>query len=202
MSNMKRGSRLAATALRLTGWHLDVDLPDDPRYVLVVAPHTSNWDFVVGFTAKLAVGLQLYVMAKHTLFRGPFGRWLRWVGGLPIDRRASRGFIGQMTDAFARSDYMVLAITPEGTRSRTEYWKSGFYHIARAAQVPIVLAALDYRRKTVSAGELIMPTGDVEADMARIRAYFGDKQGKRPAQQGPVRLRPQGPEEENAVANG
>lgn len=199
MSNMKRGSRLAATALRLTGWRLDVDLPDDPRYVLVVAPHTSNWDFVVGFTAKLAVGLQLYVMAKHTLFRGPFGRWLRWVGGLPIDRRASRGFIGQMTDAFAGSDYMVLAITPEGTRSRTEHWKSGFYHIARAAQVPIVLAALDYRRKTVSAGERIMPTGDVDADMARIRAYFDDKQGKRPANQGPVRLRPR---EEKAVANG
>lgn len=199
MSNTKRGSRLAAMALRAAGWRLDINLPDDPRYVLVVAPHTSNWDFVVGFTAKLAVGLQLYVMAKHTLFRGPFGRWLRWVGGLPIDRRASRGFIGQMTDAIARSDYMVLAITPEGTRSHTQYWKSGFYHIAQAAGVPIVLAALDYRAKVVSVGQRLMPTGDVESDMDLIRAYYENKQGKRPAEQGPVRLRPR---EEKAVVNG
>lgn len=199
MSNFKRGSRLAAACLRMAGWRLEIDLPDDPRYVLVVAPHTSNWDFVVGFTAKIAVGLQLNVMAKHTLFRGLFGRWLRWLGCLPVDRRAPRGFIGQMSDAFAHSDYMVLAITPEGTRSYTEYWKSGFYHIARAAGVPIVLASLDYGAKVVNAGERIEPTGDIDADMARIRAYFEGRQGKRPSQQGPVRLRPS---ESRAAANG
>lgn len=199
MSNFKRGSRLAAAGLRLTGWRLEVDLPDDPRYVLVVAPHTSNWDFVVGFAAKMAVGLQLKVMAKHTLFRGLFGRWLRWMGCLPVNRQAPSGFIGQMVDAFAARPYMVLAITPEGTRAYTDYWKSGFYHIARAADVPIVLAALDYGAKVVSAGERIEPSGDVEADMARIRAYFGGKHGKHPAQQGPVRLRPA---ERRAVVNG
>ncbi|MBA1148983.1 lysophospholipid acyltransferase family protein [Ectothiorhodospiraceae bacterium WFHF3C12] len=199
MSNLKSGSRLAAACLRLAGWRLNVDLPDDPRYVLVVAPHTSNWDFVVGFAAKIAVGLQLKVMAKHTLFRGLFGRWLRWMGCLPVDRRAPRGFIGQMADAFDHGDYMVLAITPEGTRSYTEYWKSGFYHIARAAGVPIVLASLDYGARVVSAGERIETTGDMEADMALIRAYYEGKQGKRPSEQGPVRFRPS---EEKAVVNG
>lgn len=199
MSNFKPGSRLAAAGLRLFGWRLDVNLPDDQRYVLVVAPHTSNWDFVVGFAAKIAVGLQLNVMAKHSLFRGLFGRWLRWMGCLPVDRRAPRGFIGQMADAFERSEYMVLAITPEGTRSYTDYWKAGFYHIAWAARVPIVLASLDYGARVVSVGERIEPTGDMEADMAPIRAFFADKRGKRPSQQGPVRFRPV---EEQSVVNG
>jgi len=190
MVEQQRRSRLAAGLLRLLGWRLEVTLPEEPSYVLVVAPHTSNWDFFYGYAAKMAVGLDLFIMAKHTLFRGPLGHVLRRLGVIPVDRRAAHGVIGQMAETFRRSERLVLAITPEGTRSRTTYWKPGFYHIARDAGVPIALAFLDYRGKRVGIGGVVYPSGDINADMASIRAFYSDKYGRRPQEQGEVRLRP------------
>ncbi|MEX0730772.1 MAG: lysophospholipid acyltransferase family protein [Aquisalimonadaceae bacterium] len=186
---MRLWRRFCSGVLRAAGWRIRVPDALPARCVVVVAPHTSNWDFFVGYPAKVALGLDLRFMAKHSLFRGPCGWWLRRAGGLPVDRRNAQGLIGQSVESFARRERFMLVITPEGTRGRTDYWKSGFYHIAREAGVPILLAYLDYGRREVGIGLQVMPSGDVGADMAGIRAFYDDKQGRIPANQGPVMLR-------------
>jgi len=180
---------LAKTLLRLFGWRVAGPAPDLPKYVLVVAPHTSNWDFLVMLALAATLRLKVTWMGKHTLFRPPFGRIMRRLGGLPINRSARHNAVEQAIESFRTSDRLELAILPEGTRKRAPYWKSGFYHIARGANVPIALGFADYQRKVGGIGRVFMPSGDIEADMAIIRDFYTGIVGKRPEQFGEIQLR-------------
>ena len=177
--------------LRLFGWRAEGSLDDLPKCVLVVAPHTSNWDFPVMLALAIALRIKATWMGKHTLFRPPFGWLMRWLGGLPIDRGARHNVVEQAVESFRTRDRLVLAVLPEGTRKRTPYWKSGFYHIAMGAKVPIALGYADYRRKVGGIGRVIVPSGDVDADMALIREFYSGMAGKRPEQFGEIRLKSQ-----------
>jgi 1-acyl-sn-glycerol-3-phosphate acyltransferase len=189
------GARLARGLLALGGWRTVFVPPPAPKTVIVVYPHTSNWDFVVGFLARAVVGLRCHFVAKASLFRGVFGAWLRRVGGIPVDRQAPIGFVDQVVLHFKRSDAFHLVFTPEGTRARTEHWKSGFYRVARAAQVPVGLAFIDYGRRAVGVGEWIALTGDEKRDLDRMRAFYAGKVGRHPDQQSPIRFAPPAEEE-------
>ena len=170
-------------------WGVVGEVPPLRKMVIIGAHHTSNWDFVIGMLAARALGVRIRFLGKHTLFRTPFGWFFRMLGGIPVDRSRPGGIIGQITAAFAGADEMVLVIAPEGTRSHRPYWRSGFYEIARAADVPIVLATLDASTRRVRIGPTIVTTGDVHADMDRIREYFGRYRGIKPEQAGTVRLK-------------
>ncbi len=183
--------------LRLLGWDIEGCYPAVPKYVLVVAPHTSNWDFVYGFIVSRAIDLGFpHWLGKDALFRPPLGAVLRKLGGIPVDRRASQQYVDRVAADFARQPHFVLAITPEGTRGKTEYWKTGFYYMALRAGVPIVLGYLDYGRKLVGLGPVFVPTGDIEADFTMIRTFYGGIRGKHPDKQGEVRIRPRPPSTE------
>jgi 1-acyl-sn-glycerol-3-phosphate acyltransferase len=159
--------------LRLAGFHLEGEYPADAtHYVMIVAPHTSNWDFVVGLFAKWALGLHVRFLAKHTLFRFPLGVFLRWWGGMPIDRHAPGGVVGGAVDAFRNTEFFALVITPEGTRRKTDAWKSGFYRIAQEAGVPILPVVFDYPKRAVRFHPLFRPTGDYEKDLPRLQAFY------------------------------
>ena len=185
------GSPAAGALLRAAGWRVRFDGLPARQGVAIVYPHTSNWDFVVGLLAKWSVGIPVTFWGKASLFRVPlFGRWL---GGRPVDRDAPNGIVGQMADelkAAVREDrFMWLALSPEGTRRRGDNWRSGFYHVAWAAQVPLALVYFDFAERVVGVDEFIVLSGDIDADMARIRDYLGSRVGKRPSQATPVRLK-------------
>lgn len=192
---MARSSSLRERAGRLVlglfGWSVEDRLPPASRYVCIGAPHTSNWDLPVGLGAMLALDLPARWVGKHTLFRGPMGPLMRSVGGVPVDRTVSQDFVSQVADRFRRAEErdepFVLVIAPEGTRSPADRWRTGFYHIAREAGVPIALGYADYPSRRTGVGGWIEPSGDLEADMEEIRAFYADKTGKRPGKQGPVR---------------
>jgi 1-acyl-sn-glycerol-3-phosphate acyltransferase len=184
----------ARLSLKLAGWRVDDRFPRDDKYVLVVAFHTSNWDFIYGILAKWSLQERLNFVAKHTLFRAPFGYMFRAMGGIPVDRRMRHGFIDKMVEQFSCRDVMKLAILPEGTRSHVKYWKTGFYYIAVQAKVPIALGYFDYANKIVGVGKTFYPSGDIEKDMHVIREFYADKTGKHPQNQGPICLRPDGDE--------
>lgn len=181
-------ARLGAAVLRALGWQMRLAQPVPDRCVIVVYPHTSNWDFVIGLAAKWYFGMHFRFLAKDTLFRWPFGVFLRRWGGLPIDRRSSHGVIGGLAQRFAQETDCKLVITPEGTRAHTETWKSGFYHLARAANVPVGLGFIDYGRRECGIGGYFDLTGDVDADMARIAAFYADRRGRRPELAGRIQL--------------
>ena len=176
--------------LRLLRWRVVLAQPVPMRCVIVIAPHTSNWDFVIGLAAKWYIGIHFRFFGKDTLVRWPLaGALVRW-GGIPVDRRASHGVIATLAARFREEPDFRLVIAPEGTRSRTAHWKSGFYHLARAAGVPIGLAFIDYARREIGIGAYVDLTGDEAADMAGVAAFYAAKVGKRPANAGPVRLAP------------
>jgi len=183
--------------LALWGWKAEGDEPPFDKYVLIAAPHTTNWDLPFTLALAFVFDVRVHWMGKHTLFQAPHGWFLKWLGGVPIERHLRKNVVQQMADRFAGSEEFVLAVPTEGTRSRTEYWKSGFYHIARQAQVPIVMGYLDYARRAGGFGGVLHPTGDLRADMDRVRAFYADKIGKYPERFGPVRLREE--EEEEAA---
>ncbi len=168
--------RLAAALGRfmmgIRGWRVEGGFPDIPRMVLIVAPHTSNWDFLTGTWVKLAMRMGARFVGKHTLFRGPLGVLMRWLGGVPVDRSNAAGFVEETARVLRESERMTLVLAPEGTRKHTDRWKSGFYRIAVAAGVPIVLAGFDYPRKVIFFGPTIEPTGDYERDLALIQSHF------------------------------
>jgi 1-acyl-sn-glycerol-3-phosphate acyltransferase len=185
---MTASARAARLALRALGWTC-VDLPARPvRAVMVVYPHTSNWDFPVGLLAKVALRLDARWVGKDTLFRPPFGRLMRWLGGIPVNRREHTGFVARMTEELRDRDRFLLTIAPEGTRGRRPGWKSGFYRIARAADVPVLVAVIDYARRRVGMVASIALTGDEPADMARIAECFQGCRGRRPELASPIRL--------------
>ncbi|WP_169751189.1 lysophospholipid acyltransferase family protein [Wenzhouxiangella marina] len=152
--------------------------PGTGRCVVIFAPHTSNWDFVVGILAAWGIGLKVHWIGKSSLFDSPLGPLFRFWGGIPVDRSQRGGMIEQMAERFAGTDDFILAIAPEGTRSHTDHWKSGFWHIARAAQVPVVMAFIDYRRKQIGLGDSFLPGEDIETDFEQIRAFYADKRGR------------------------
>ena len=180
--------------LWLVGWKMVGERPRLKKYVIIAAPHTSNWDVPLMLSLAYVYGIPVSWVGKHTLFRPPLGWLIRLLGGVPVDRRARHNAVQQMVDEFARRESFYLLITPEGTRGRTEYWKSGFYHIARGAGVPLVLGKLDFKRKLGGLVDVVDLTGDIKADMDRLRAFYHDVEGKYPNDFGPVRLR-----EESAV---
>jgi 1-acyl-sn-glycerol-3-phosphate acyltransferase len=191
-----RGSRIAWLLLKLVGWTLRYDGTPPGCGVVIAYPHTSNWDFVVGIIAKWALGVPLIYLGKDSLFRIPVLGWLmRLWGGMPVDRGSSHGVIAQMTDhlkaAQARGERVWLALSPEGTRKRTEYWRSGFYHIAVAAQMPIGLAYFNFAKREIGVHSFLLPSSDAQADLAEIaRCYAECAQAMRPEKAGPIKFRP------------
>lgn len=185
---------ISRAILRLLGWKVEATLPDTRKYVLIGAPHTSNWDFALMLLLKSAIGLKVHWIGKHSLFRWPRGWLMRQLGGIPVDRRFPHKYVDQIVAAFRQRDEMILVVAPEGTRKWTEYWKSGFYYIALGAGVPIAMGFADYPRKVGGIGASFMPTGDIAADIARIRAFYADKQGLHPENQGEIRVRPREPQ--------
>lgn len=188
-----RGSAVARALLRLAGWTLLFDGLPAKQGVAIVYPHTSNWDFVVGLIAKWAIGFHPTFWGKDSLFRIPLlGAFMRRVGGVPVDRAHAHGIVGQMAQALdeARRDdrFLWLALAPEGTRSRTEGWRSGFYHVTRQAQVPLALVVIDYGHRQVGFKHFLQLGGDLQADLDAIRLGFGDAAGKRPHLASPIRL--------------
>jgi len=166
------------TVLRLSNWRLEGAFPDVPRCVVAVAPHTSNWDFPVGASAMFALDLKLKFIGKHTLFVWPFAGFLRWMGGIPVDRSAAHGVVGEAVDAFRAAPAFMLVIAPEGTRSKVHRFKSGFLHIARGAGVPVALVALDWGTRTVRIGPVVEVGKDIEAERARIEGYYAQFRGR------------------------
>ena len=175
---MKRA--ISSFILRLFGWTVEVDVPDYPKCVICVAPHTSNWDFFIGKLAYLSIGRYAGFMMKKEWFFFPLGLIFKAVGGIPVDRSRKSSLVDQMARKFAGSKQFHLAITPEGTRKANPNWKKGFYFIALKAQVPIMLIGIDYPTKTITSTKAIMPTGDFEKDMHEIKLYFKDFRGKIP----------------------
>ena len=164
--------------LKALGWRVACEIPDVPRFVVAVGPHTSNWDFVVGAAAMFALDLRLSFLGKHTLFRGPFAPLLRWMGGIPVDRSSPHGVVAEAVAAFHRQPQRILAIAPQGTRRRGAPFKSGFLHIARGARVPVLLATLDYATRVVSLGPMFEPGEDLVADLKRVEDHFAGVRGK------------------------
>lgn len=175
--------------LRIFGWQIHYTDPCTRRYVMIVSPHTSNWDFPIGYAANVALGLQTHWLGKHTLFKPPFGFIMKAMGGIPVYRDSAENLVSQVAQRFAESDRLILAMTPEGTRSKVAYWKSGFWRIARAAGVPIVMATLDYGRKQIVVSPPFHPGDDRQKDFERIDAFYSGRVGKHPQRQGPVRVR-------------
>ena len=169
---------LGSLLLRLAGWRIEGELPDVPKVVIAVAPHTTNWDFVIGVLTLWALDVRISFLGKHTLFRGWFGRWMRSIGGIPVDRSQAHGIVGETVVAFNRVERMVLAIAPEGTRQLNKGFKTGFLHIAHEAKVPVLLAFFDFSRKAVGFGPLFEPSGDVEGDMKKILDFYRPVRGK------------------------
>lgn len=161
------------------GWRVEGEVPDLPKFVIAVAPHTSNWDFVIGAATMFALDLRLSFIGKHTLFRWPFDMLLRWMGGIPVDRSAPHGLVEDTVRSFAAADRLVLAIAPQGTRKRVQRYKSGFLRIARGAGVPVVLASLDYAARCVRLGPAFAPGSDIDAELARVEEFFSRVKGKR-----------------------
>ena len=160
-------------------FRVEGEIPDVAKLVVSVAPHTSNWDFIIGMGAMFALDLNIKFLAKHTLFRPPMGAIFRWMGGIPVDRTSSHGVVGDAVQAFAARDKLLLAIAPEGTRSHVEHFRSGFLHIAHGARVPLLLAAFDWNQRCVRLGPLFAQTDDIAADLARIEAFYAPIRGKR-----------------------
>jgi 1-acyl-sn-glycerol-3-phosphate acyltransferase len=182
------GRSLGALYLRLFGWRVEGRVPEIGKAVLIAAPHTSGWDLPFMLATASVFGVKLSWLGKRELFRWPF-RWLfRRLGGLPVDRGSSHRLVEQAVDWFTDIDRLFLAIAPSGTRRRTEHWKSGFYHIARGAGVPVMCTFLDYRRKVSGIGPTFMPSGNVRADMDVIRRFYADITSRYPELTTPVHL--------------
>jgi len=186
---MRLSRGVARLILLVLGWRVEGVAPPINKYVLIAAPHTSNWDLLFMLAAGAQLGIRTAWMGKHTLFRWPLGALLRALGGIPVDRTGPNEAVGQIAAAMLHAQRMVIAIPPEGTRKRSEYWKSGFYHIAQSAQVPIVLTYLDYGRKCAGIGPALDSRLPAKVLMAKAREFYQTITPKYPDRFGPVRLR-------------
>jgi 1-acyl-sn-glycerol-3-phosphate acyltransferase len=180
---------MARLCLFLSGWKAEGEKPAAATYVLIAAPHTSNWDLFYLLALAWLLGVKVSWMGKQSLFFGPMGSVMRALGGVPVRRDRSSNLVEQMAETFAACDSLVLTVPAEGTRSYVPHWKSGFYHIALAAKVPIVLGYLDYARKRGGFGPELIPTGNISEDMDDLRAFYADVSGEYPERFGEVRLK-------------
>jgi 1-acyl-sn-glycerol-3-phosphate acyltransferase len=167
--------------MRLLGWRFtDHPMPNVPKVVALGGPHTSAWDIIVAMAAIAAIGIDLRVMGKHTMFWWPLRVLLRWVGLIPVNRQSPAGVVEQMAERFHSQPNLFLGIAPEGTRKKVTRWKTGFHRIAKAAGVPILPITLDFRHKQIQIGELLMAGDDMEADMVVLQTYFNQADGRNP----------------------
>jgi 1-acyl-sn-glycerol-3-phosphate acyltransferase len=173
---------IARGLMRLLGWRFDGSFPDLPKMVVIVAPHTSNWDFCVGVMAMFALGFRGTFLGKHTLFRWPFGIVMRWLGGIPVNRSSSHNVVEQVTAHFAARKAMLLALSPEGTRKKLAAWRTGFYHVAVGAGVAIVPVAFDFPHRTIRFFAPFIPTGNQDGDIAQLQTHFRSEMAYRPSQ--------------------
>lgn len=171
---------LAGLILKWWGWKVDISVPDYPKVIICVAPHTSNWDFIMGKLAYAAVGRHAGFLMKEAWFVFPLGLIFRAIGGIPVPKKRGSELVESIAAKFESRKHMAVAITPEGTRSLTSNWRTGFLRIAQLADVPIVLGIIDYSRKEITITRTFEPSGDVEADMADIKRYYKDAIGKFP----------------------
>jgi len=176
--------------LPLIRWKVEGKVPAIKKFVLIAVPHTSNWDLPIGLICAHAIGLlanrRYGFMAKASVFKGPFDSLMKWLGGIPIQRDAAQDVVKQFVDIFNTSDELMLVITPEGTRKHRPYWKSGFYRIALAAKVPIVMAYIDYKRRAAGIGPTLMPTGYIGEDLDVIRKFYSTVTAKFPQSVGKI----------------
>ena len=175
--------------LKFRGWKLTVKEETPKKCVIVAAPHTSNWDGPIAISLGIALDLDINWLGKHTLFKGRWNRIMKFFGGIPIDRSQSGNHVESLTEEFKTRENLRLVLAPEGTRSFTEYWKSGFYHIAKAADVPIVPGFLDYKNKEGGFGAAIYPIGTLQEVLTQLREFYETKEGYNPQWFGPVRSR-------------
>lgn len=164
------------------GWKMEGKIPNVAKAVIIAAPHTSNWDFVIGMIAIFALGLRLYWLGKHTLFKGPLAPLMRWFGGVPVNRTVSHGAVKQAAAEFERRQQFLLAVAPEGTRKKVKQWKTGFYYIATQAQVPILPVTINYQRRAIQICPVLIPSGDIDNDLPLLQSYFSSDMGKKPQQ--------------------
>ncbi len=173
--------RLTALMIfKLTGWRVEGQRPDIPKYVVIAAPHTSNWDFIYVLCLTLIFRISPLIMMKDAWFRWPMGPFFRWLGALPIHRAGSNNVVAQSIKAFQDREQLAMIVPPSGTRAKVTRWKTGFYFIAHGARVPIVLGYLDYERKVGGIGPMLTPTGDIDADMTEIKKFYAHVTGKYP----------------------
>ena len=187
---VRPGSPWAQRILGWFGWRAEITTPPAPRCVVIMYPHTSNWDFILGLLARAAVGLRAQWVGKDSLFRFPFGSLMRALGGMPVDRSQRTGLTAQLAAELTRHEALCLALAPEGTRARTRHWRSGFYHVALAAGVPVGLGYIDYGRRVVGITRWHTMTGDVQRDLATLREYYADKKAKFPEQASDITFAP------------
>ena len=181
------GSKLAKWLLHMLGWRLLFRGLPAPRGVIVVYPHTSNWDFCIGILGKWAMGIELKFLAKDSLFSIPvLGSWLRFLGGLPVDRSSPQGYIDDLAKMMSNQPYSWILFTPEGTRKYTPGWRSGFYRLAIKAKVPIGMAIIDYSAKEIGIEDFFIPTGTEEIDLKILREMYCDRVGCRPELAAPI----------------
>ena len=171
---------LAVLYMKLSGWRKEGCVPDEPKYVMIAAPHTSNWDLFYTLVLAFAFQIKVFWLGKQAIFRPPFKRICEWLGGIPIDRSKSNNMVSQSIQIFKENERMILIVPPEGTRKKVRYWKTGFYYIAHGACVPIALGYVDYKRKVGGIGPMFKPTGNIETDMKDIQAFYANVTGKRP----------------------
>ncbi len=169
---------LCKLAIKLSGWKLEGVPPAELKYVLIAAPHTSNWDFPIALSIAFVYGFDMHWMGKDSLFKSWRGPIMRWMGGIPINRASANNVVAQTIDAFKTKERLVIAVPPEGTRSKVDKWKTGFYYIAMGAEVPIALAFLDYKRKVGGFLSTFHPTGDATGDIEEIRSRYSGISGK------------------------
>jgi 1-acyl-sn-glycerol-3-phosphate acyltransferase len=165
---------------KLSGWKIDGEMPQEKKYIIIVAPHTSNWDFMIGLCVRSIMRFDAKFLGKKELFRFPFGALFRWLGGLPVDRSRNANMVDAVAELFNQHEELIIAMAPEGTRKYVEKWKTGFYFIALKAKIPILMASFDYPSKTVFASRPFYPTGDLNADLKIIFDFYRNKQGRFP----------------------
>jgi len=185
-SRLARG--IARSIFRLIGWRTHVIKPPTSRYVLIGAPHTSNWDFIIAMLFMTIEDIPIRLMGKDSLFRGPMGILMRGIGAIEVNRTERTKLVDQVAEKFDQYDELIIGISPEGTRKKSSHWRTGFYYIALKAQVPIVMAYLDYGNKVCGIGPSMIPTGDIQADFCMIREFYSGIRGKYPHEQGEISL--------------
>lgn len=188
IQQIKLVQKISRLILHLVGWRINVILPQYSSYVLIGAPHTSNWDFVIMMLLTTAEGIPIHWMGKDSLFWGPLGFVMRLLGAIPVNRDKSTNLVDQIVSRFKKNKELIIVLAPEGTRSKTSRWRSGFYYIALKANVPIVMSYADYKNKVCGIGPVINPTGDIKADFRIIRNFYTGITGRYPEKQSAIEL--------------